>query len=102
MLREVRVFPLLLPFEIGRNTDILTGIGLSIAQNLAAKGANLVLNYTSESSAKASQDLSASLTKEFGIQCLVVQADMGTPTGPPLLGSSFWISRFRFVYLCVI
>jgi len=63
------------------------GIGVAISQNLAEKGANLVLNYTSESSAQACSDLAASLTKEHGISCLVVQADMGSAEGTKTLGS---------------
>ena len=58
------------------------GIGVAISRNLASKGANLVLNFTSESSAKPCNDLATSLTDEFGVTCLVVQADMGTPEGP--------------------
>ena len=63
------------------------GIGLAISQNLASKGANLVLNYTSDSSAQACSDLSATLTKDHGVTCLVVKADMGTAAGPVDLGS---------------
>jgi 3-oxoacyl-[acyl-carrier protein] reductase len=49
---------------------------------LAAKGATLILNYTSDSSAQACNDLSSLLTEEHGTTCLVIQADMGTPNGP--------------------
>jgi len=58
------------------------GIGVAISHNLGSKGANLVLNYTSDSSAKACSELSSLLTEEYGVTCLVIQADMGAPTGP--------------------
>ncbi len=64
------------------NNYIHLGIGVSIAYNLASKGANLILNYTSDSSAKPCHDLSATLTEQYGSTCLVVQADMGSPKGP--------------------
>ncbi|KAG4436860.1 hypothetical protein IFR05_007666 [Cadophora sp. M221] len=63
-------------------TGASRGIGEAIAHNLASKGANLILNYTSDSSSKATADLSSLLTDEYGVTCLVIQADMGLPTGP--------------------
>jgi 3-oxoacyl-[acyl-carrier protein] reductase len=63
-------------------SNTFKGIGEAIAQNLASKGATLVLNYTSNSSASLTNKLSESLKAEHGIQCLVVQADMGDLTGP--------------------
>ncbi|KAH6722406.1 hypothetical protein BKA61DRAFT_592477 [Leptodontidium sp. MPI-SDFR-AT-0119] len=63
-------------------TGASRGIGEAIAHNLASKGANLILNYTSDSSSKATADLSSLLTEEYGVTCLVIQADMGLPTGP--------------------
>lgn len=55
---------------------------MGICQNLASKGASLILNYTSDSSAQPTHALSETLTQEHGITCLVIQADMGAPTGP--------------------
>ncbi|KAG9229244.1 hypothetical protein BJ875DRAFT_205077 [Amylocarpus encephaloides] len=63
-------------------TGAARGIGVGIAHNLASKGASLILNYTSESSSGLCNELSKNLTSEYGVQCLVVQADMGTPAGP--------------------
>ncbi|TVY38415.1 L-xylulose reductase [Lachnellula subtilissima] len=63
-------------------TGASRGIGLAIAHNLASKGASIVLNYTSDSSSAASAQLSETLTQEHGVQCFVIQADMGTPNGP--------------------
>jgi len=63
-------------------TGASRGIGVSIAHNLASKGATLVLNYTSDSSTKACNELSSVLTEKHGNTCLVIQADMGTFNGP--------------------
>jgi len=63
-------------------TGASRGIGAAICQNLASKGASLILNYTSDSSAEITETLSNTLSEEHGITCLIVQADMGAPTGP--------------------
>ncbi|TVY33670.1 L-xylulose reductase [Lachnellula occidentalis] len=63
-------------------TGASRGIGSSIAHNLASKGASIVLNYTSDSSSAVSAQLSETLTQEYGVQCFVIQADMGSPNGP--------------------
>lgn len=66
-------------------TGASRGIGAGIAQNLAAKGASLILNYVSPSTSKICEELSSSLTAKYGVQHLVIQADMGSPTGPEYL-----------------
>ncbi|KAI9811492.1 MAG: hypothetical protein M1827_005475 [Pycnora praestabilis] len=58
------------------------GIGAAIAKNLAAKGASLVLNYTSESSASKTETLAKELEEQHNIRAIAVQADMGDPKGP--------------------
>jgi 3-oxoacyl-[acyl-carrier protein] reductase len=58
------------------------GIGVGIAHNLASKGATLILNYTSDTSAQACNDLSSLLTQEHGTASFVIQADMGSHAGP--------------------
>ncbi|KAL8975383.1 MAG: hypothetical protein Q9197_000412 [Variospora fuerteventurae] len=58
------------------------GIGAAIAKNLAAKGAHVVLNYTSDSSAEGTNSLSSALQREHLIQALPVQANLGDPDGP--------------------
>lgn len=58
------------------------GIGEAIVQNLAAKGANIVINYTSDSSTEIANTLAKSLEEEHGIQTLVIQADLANPAGP--------------------
>jgi len=63
-------------------TGASRGIGAGICHNLASKGASVILNYTSDSSAKPTEQLSKTLTEEYGTTTLIVQADMGAPTGP--------------------
>ncbi|KLU83836.1 3-oxoacyl-[acyl-carrier-protein] reductase [Magnaporthiopsis poae ATCC 64411] len=58
------------------------GIGAAIAENLAAKGSDVVLNYTSPSSETLAKELADSLASKHGVKTYVVQADLGTPTGP--------------------
>ena len=62
-------------------TDV-SGIGVEVARNLASKGANLVLSYTSDSSAQTADDLASELQAEYGIKAITVQANMGSETGP--------------------
>ncbi|KAL8970445.1 MAG: hypothetical protein Q9183_001523 [Haloplaca sp. 2 TL-2023] len=63
-------------------TGASRGIGAAIATNLASKGAHVILNYTSDSSAEKTKSLSSSLQNDHGIQTLPVQADLGDPNGP--------------------
>lgn len=63
-------------------TGASRGIGAAISENLASKGASLILNYTSDSSADKTEQLAKRLQEDHGIQCLSVQADMGKETGP--------------------
>lgn len=70
-------------------SDKILGIGASIAQNLAVKGCNLLLVYSSDASIKPADQLCESLTKDFGIRAVGVQADLGDPTrGVPLIIST--------------
>ncbi|KAF2117985.1 hypothetical protein BDV96DRAFT_644318 [Lophiotrema nucula] len=68
--------------KVGIVTGASRGIGAAIARNLASKGCNLVLNYTSESSTKKTEDLAAELKEQYGIQAVPVQASMGSDNGP--------------------
>lgn len=63
-------------------TGAARGIGAAIATNLAGKGANLVLNYTSASSAERTTALARELESKHGVKCLAVQADLSTENGP--------------------
>ena len=58
------------------------GIGAATCENLASKGASLIINYTSDSSAEKTQKLAEQLQTNYGVKCLPVQADMGTENGP--------------------
>jgi NAD(P)-dependent dehydrogenase (short-subunit alcohol dehydrogenase family) len=60
----------------------ILGIGAAIARHLASKGCNLVLNYTSDSSTKITEDLASELQSEHGIKAVIVQASTGSETGP--------------------
>lgn len=62
------------------------GIGAAISENLAEKGAKLVLSYTSESSASKTAELAEKLGKEHGVSTIIIQADLGTVEGPKKLG----------------
>ena len=61
------------------------GIGAAIAENLAAKGCNLILGYTSDSSRSATDSLATSLREKHSITAIPIQADLGAPTGPAQL-----------------
>ncbi|KAK4201418.1 hypothetical protein QBC40DRAFT_223400 [Triangularia verruculosa] len=58
------------------------GIGAAIAENLASKGANIALNYTSAPSTEIAKELAAKLTSAHNIKVVPIQADIGTPEGP--------------------
>ncbi|KAI8163142.1 L-xylulose reductase [Colletotrichum sp. SAR 10_70] len=68
--------------KLGIVTGGSRGIGVAIAENLASKGCNLILGYTSASSKAPADQLAADLQTKHNITVLPVQADMGTPTGP--------------------
>jgi NAD(P)-dependent dehydrogenase (short-subunit alcohol dehydrogenase family) len=55
---------------------------------LAGKGCNLILNYTSDSSAQAAEDLATELQNDHGIKAVCVQANMGSEAGPKHLVES--------------
>ncbi|MCJ1375251.1 hypothetical protein MMC20_006485 [Loxospora ochrophaea] len=64
------------------------GIGAAIAENLASKGASLVLNYTSASSEQKTADLASALKSKYDVTAIPVQADIGDPAGPAHIVSS--------------
>ncbi|KAF6839414.1 3-oxoacyl-(acyl-carrier-protein) reductase [Colletotrichum plurivorum] len=68
--------------KLGIVTGGSRGIGVAIAENLASKGCNLVLGYTSASSKGPADQLAAELQSKHNIQVLPVQADMGSTDGP--------------------
>ncbi|KAK3942254.1 NAD(P)-binding protein [Diplogelasinospora grovesii] len=67
--------------KLGIITGASRGIGAAIAQNLASKGCNLVINYTSNSSTSLAALLAKQLESSYSIRTLCVQADVGTPDG---------------------
>ncbi|RKF58331.1 L-xylo-3-hexulose reductase [Erysiphe neolycopersici] len=68
--------------KIALVTGASRGIGAAIAQHLASKGAKIILNYTSPSSSQRCVDLASKFQEQFGVEHLVVQADMGSLNGP--------------------
>ncbi|KAM6528696.1 hypothetical protein FALCPG4_009660 [Fusarium falciforme] len=68
-------------------TGASRGIGLAISKALAARGANLVLAYTSANSAASTASLAAELSSKHSIKAVPIQADLGTTTGPASLVS---------------
>lgn len=68
--------------------NIISGIGAAIAENLASKGANIVLNHTSSSSSALATELSKSLEEKYNIKTLVVQADVSEKSGADSIISS--------------
>ncbi|KAI9671804.1 MAG: hypothetical protein M1831_003332 [Alyxoria varia] len=58
------------------------GIGAAIAENLASKGAHVLINYTSDSSGPKTQTLASRLSSTHSIKAIPVQADLGSTTAP--------------------
>ncbi|CAG8088291.1 unnamed protein product [Penicillium salamii] len=52
------------------------GIGAAIAQNLASKGCNVVVNYTSEASDVIAQKVASELERMYGVVALPFRADI--------------------------
>lgn len=62
--------------------------GAAICENLASKGCNLIMNYTSPGSQSKANELATSLTKSHNIKAYTTRADLSTPTGPASLVAS--------------
>ncbi|TPX14035.1 uncharacterized protein E0L32_000429 [Thyridium curvatum] len=66
-------------------TAVITGgsrsIGAAIAQNLASKGANVILIYLNESSDGPAAAVAEQLSKAHGVKAVPVRADFSTPEG---------------------
>ncbi|KAL2178129.1 uncharacterized protein P884DRAFT_324548 [Thermothelomyces heterothallicus CBS 202.75] len=71
--------------KLGIVTGASRGIGAAIAENLASKGCNLVINYTSSSSADLAASVAEQLSKTYGVRAVPVRADVGTPAGAAAL-----------------
>ncbi|KAK4448262.1 3-oxoacyl-reductase FabG [Podospora aff. communis PSN243] len=63
-------------------TGASRGIGAAIAENLAAKGANLVLGYTSPSSTAQATSFASHLSTTHSIRAIPIQSDLSSPSGP--------------------
>ncbi|KXX81951.1 3-oxoacyl-[acyl-carrier-protein] reductase FabG [Madurella mycetomatis] len=63
-------------------TGASRGIGAAVAKNLASKGCNVVLNYTSSSSTELAASLASEFSSAYSIRAVPIQADIGHPTGP--------------------
>lgn len=57
-------------------TGAARGIGAAIVRALAAAGHDVVINHTSEASARAAAELQAEVEERYGITALVVRADV--------------------------
>jgi len=62
-------------------TGASRGIGAAIAANLAAKGATLILNYSSEGSADRTAKLAEQLASTHSIKAIPVRADLSSEKG---------------------
>ncbi|KIW22083.1 uncharacterized protein PV07_12500 [Cladophialophora immunda] len=60
-------------------TGAFRGIGAAITKHLAAKGANVVGLYTSDSSSPAAQEGVKELGQKHGVKIVAVKADLGRP-----------------------
>ena len=69
-------------------TGASRGIGAAIAAKLASKGCNLILNYTSASSASRIAKVADDITAAHRISAYVVQADIGDPSAPETILSA--------------
>jgi len=73
--------------------SIHTGLGAGLAQHLASKGADVVINYTSDSSTAAAQSLVREIESKHDVKAMLAQCDITTQEGPQTLVE---IARTRF------
>lgn len=66
-----------------RSLTCLSGIGAAITKNLAAKGANILGLYTSDSSTKSAKNITAELEQQHGVKIVAVQADLSNSEEAP-------------------
>jgi 3-oxoacyl-[acyl-carrier protein] reductase len=58
------------------------GIGKAIAQDLASRGASVVITYTSDGSREGAKELVAELKKDWDAEAIAVQADLRDVESP--------------------
>ena len=63
-----------------RRANLHTGIGAAVVENLAGKGCNLLLVFTSDSSAEPTRVLCEKVQNEHGVTAKSVQADLSEPS----------------------
>ncbi|KAK1845657.1 3-oxoacyl-(acyl-carrier-protein) reductase [Colletotrichum chrysophilum] len=64
-------------------TGAFRGIGAAITKHLAAKGANVLGVYTSDSSTQSANDMVNALQKAHGVKVIAVQADLSDSEEAP-------------------
>lgn len=65
---------------LSKLTPFPPGIGAAVARRLAAKGCNLLLVFTSDSSKEPTQQLCHELLSTHRIKCTFIQTDLSAPT----------------------
>ncbi|KAJ4365347.1 hypothetical protein N0V83_008968 [Neocucurbitaria cava] len=66
-------------------TGASRGLGAALARHLAAKGADILINYTSDTSTAAAKELAVELESHHSVKTSLAQVDITTPTGPEQL-----------------
>ncbi|KAB2110418.1 hypothetical protein AG0111_0g1643 [Alternaria gaisen] len=66
-------------------TGASRGFGSALARHLASKGANIVINYASESSSVLATTLSQEIEHQHSVRALPIRVDITTPGGPTQL-----------------
>ena len=61
------------------------GLGAALARHLAAKGADILINYTSDASTTAAKELAAEIETQHSVKASLAQVDITTPSGPEQL-----------------
>ncbi|RPB28371.1 NAD(P)-binding protein [Terfezia boudieri ATCC MYA-4762] len=79
--------------KLGIVTGGSRGIGAAIAENLASKGCDLILNFTSPSSSGPIAAIAANLSKTYNVEAVAFLADMGDSKGPATI-VDFAVSQF--------
>jgi len=67
--------------KLGIITGASRGIGAAIAENLASKGANVVINFTSDSSKPIAVAMATKLQDTYGIRAIIAQGNVATQAG---------------------
>jgi 3-oxoacyl-[acyl-carrier protein] reductase len=63
-------------------TGASRGLGAALARHLASRGANIVINYTSDASTPLAEQLAAELEETHSVKTLLAKIDITAPEGP--------------------